>query len=116
MKLQHTPTPWRAVHSYLPVPTLNRKGKVIGQHQMETWLISQDGRTDTGKGIAHIPCCFINAETNLDFILRACDANDSLVAALEACIERLEASQPPPGGRTEQAIKQARAALAKLNP
>lgn len=40
---------------------------------------------------------------------------DELRNALEACIERLIASQPPTGGRTEAVIAQAKAVLAKGN-
>lgn len=36
---------------------------------------------------------------------------EALVKALEACVARLEASQPPLGGITAQTVQQARAAL-----
>ncbi len=39
-----------------------------------------------------------------------------LVAALEAAVERLEASDPPKGGATEAVVQQCKTALAKAKP
>jgi hypothetical protein len=51
-------------------------------------------------------------QRDLEFYIQpALTEHANLVKALEVCIERLEASNPPEGCRTEAAIVQARAAL-----
>ncbi len=72
---KHTPTPWIAVQS--------------AAHGIHCNIAGTGGRiggtTEAGL-IAHVKCipaAWGDAQANADFILRACNSHDALVAALE---------------------------------
>lgn len=74
--MKHTPTPWEL--------NINSRYPIYSQH--------------TREDVRHI-CSIVQNETttaeekdaNLEFIVRACNAHDELVAALKECTEALQA-------------------------
>jgi len=72
MTTQHTPTPWRAI------------GFTIESHDYDHELVCRVSKSGGGTRI----------EANAAFIVRACNAHDELVAALESASRWLGAGSP----------------------
>lgn len=89
-----TPRPWT-------------REKTISSHVMELEEpIIIGPRGDSQLGIEVAGCCPMTEE-NADLIVRAVNAHDALVAALEGCMPFVQ----PTSGRRFEAIAQATAAL-----
>lgn len=103
MKTPHTPTPWRIVETNL--------GLAIVGADIEDLAALPQGKW--GPGSAE------QKKANADFIVRACNAHDDLLAALETLLADAEAHAyarfgVDPGATDEpEANKIARAAIAK---
>lgn len=60
-------------------PTLNAKGKIIGQHEYPVHLLTTDGRTDTGNGLAWV----FAGESVANEIAKAYNEHEYLVGSVE---------------------------------
>lgn len=90
MTVSHTPTPWKLYPHLF--------GQI--ESQDETKLITRAGRVDP---VTDLDQC--ERAANAEFIVRACNSHDQLVAALKAVVEFYSYAEYGP-------IAQARAALA----
>lgn len=95
MTTQHTPTPWN--HSNGTVVFDGNDRKVAATYANKGYGIEID-----------------EAQSNAAFIVRACNAHDELVAALRACVEEMSAYEYADEGISGELIRNARAALAKV--
>lgn len=99
----HTPGPWRVTSELL-----------IAADSLPSLYIAQVFTHDNGTSGKVIPA----ADDNAALIVRACNAHDELVAALEsaAVALQLHANEFPSDYENAAALKSVRAALAKVQP
>lgn len=103
MNTKHTPSPWKVCSTYAQAQK--------GHGYIAAW-------SDQELPIATVKPLHLDPEesrANMDFIVRACNRHDELVAALESCesiLSAIECGQDKPMA-TGQILDVARAALAK---
>lgn len=91
-KPKHTPAPWNYIQSVIPGPvfTVLHCGDVVADLPPREDRVRDEALLQDARLIASAP---------------------DLLAACKAALERLEASQPPANGATEQVCKQVRAII-----
>lgn len=94
MTTQHTLTPWRAEHAVRTARTGMKEWQVISGTQVVASMVGTSA-----------------AEANAEFIVRACNAHDELVAALATLLREHNCQRYPLASDWETA----RAALAKVS-
>jgi hypothetical protein len=92
---EHTPTPW-----HRNIPPASKYNTIFSGRNTHVLHLSSSGLDNK------------EIEANADFIVRAVNAHDDLVAALEAVID-YEDVMLPAGSYGEEVHNKARAALAK---
>lgn len=110
---QHTPIPWTNYGLTIATPAKwdngNKTEIEIATVHYEDNPIRDAQEDDPPQYVQDYDLALDNAQ----FIVRACNCHDNLLAACNAALERLEASQPPANGATETVCKQLKAAIAK---